>query len=203
MGRKFIAKREERWQDRIQYTPPGNLIVYLATRNLYLTGDIEDEAGEISMLCGMLDLLALDNPDEPIRFWINSDGGSVLDAEALTDTIARVNGDTPVMVIAHGRVMSAAADVVAKAPVGRRFATPRCKFMMHRLAYSLGEDKADAQKIWANWWEKYEKEDMKALAEHLGVKKQRIWHRIKKTWVFGVTEALEFKIIDGIWGGGE
>jgi len=180
-------------------TSTGNLSVFESTRSLYLNGAINDEAGDISSLVMVMDHLA--KKPGHIRFFVNSDGGSPLDGGMVNDAIDRVNAIVPVYIIATGMAMSAAADVVAWGPKGRRYATPRCVFMMHRSRYSLGEDHADSQSTWANWEEKCEKREIRLLSEHVGMTYRKLKNRVWKTWIFDTKEAIENGIVDGVWTG--
>lgn len=93
------------------------------------------------MICGEINqklahgisahLLAMSHDSsEPIRFFLNSQGGHVEAGDTIFDMIRFVKA--PVHIIGTGWVASAGALIFASVPVERRYSLPNNRFMLHQ-----------------------------------------------------------------------
>jgi ATP-dependent Clp protease protease subunit len=101
----------------------------LQDRIVYLGEDVNPETANI-IIMQML-WLAADNPDEPIKFYINSPGGSVYDGLAIKDIIDSV--PCKVDTVGIGMCASMGAYLLA-AGTGKRKAMKNCRIMIHSVS---------------------------------------------------------------------
>ncbi|MGF1679037.1 MAG: ATP-dependent Clp protease proteolytic subunit [Candidatus Methylacidiphilales bacterium] len=84
--------------------------------------------------------LSLDN-DEPIKIFINSQGGHVESGDTIYDMIRFVQA--PVKIIGTGWVASAGALIYAAAKKENRYALPNTRFMLHQPMGGVGGQATD------------------------------------------------------------
>ncbi|PZP56314.1 MAG: ATP-dependent Clp protease proteolytic subunit [Micavibrio aeruginosavorus] len=97
-------------------------------RVLFLTSEINAETA--NTLCGQMLLLDLQDPNQDITLFINSEGGNVTDTLAIYDMMQAVRCD--VSTICIGEAASGAAIILSGGTKGKRFALPNARIMMHQ-----------------------------------------------------------------------
>lgn len=112
----------------------------LDARSLLIFGEIDSALAErVSM-----QLLALAGKSaEPIRIFVNSQGGHVESADTLFDLIRFVQPE--VTMIGSGWVASAGALIYCAASRERRLALPNTRFMLHEPSGGYGGQAADIE----------------------------------------------------------
>lgn len=115
-----------------QQMPPEVMLMDNKPSNRIYIGDVTDQLAE-SVIERVLAISA-DNPQKPIVFYINSDGGSVhalLAIQAIMDAVPN-----PVVTVALGKAFSAGADILAHGDV--RFVSPYARVMVHETTAGVG-----------------------------------------------------------------
>nr|YP_009435854.1 ATP-dependent protease proteolytic subunit [Monopsis flava]ATG25945.1 ATP-dependent protease proteolytic subunit [Monopsis flava] len=109
---------KEKWIDLVEYLQDN--------RTLFLFQELKNEV--TNQIIGLM--LYLDFEEEAtIRLYINSPGGSILNALALQNSIWSLS--SPIQTLGIGRVASMAAVVLASGDKKRRVAFPSTRIMVH------------------------------------------------------------------------
>jgi ATP-dependent Clp protease protease subunit len=167
----------------------------LRERIIFLGSDV-NEASANSIVAQLLFLQA-DNAEKDIYFYINSPGGSVYDALAIYDTMQYIKND--VQTIGIGVQASAAAFLLSSGAKGKRFLLPNSTVMIHQPS-SGTRGKVTDQEI-----DLRESLRIKALLESImakntGQKPERIHEDMERDKWLTSAEALEYGIVDDIFG---
>lgn len=112
----------------------------LRDRIIMLNGEVNFQTA--SLVCAQLLFLDAEDSDEPIKLYINSPGGSVVDGMAICDTMNNVSA--PVHTIAMGMAASMGAFLLSQGEPGHRYALPNAEVMIHQ---PLGGFKGQATDI--------------------------------------------------------
>jgi ATP-dependent Clp protease protease subunit len=165
----------------------------LENRIVFLVGEISyARAAEVIMK-----MLYLDNlkRTSEISLYINSPGGSVDDTMAIYDTIRFVG--SPVATYCIGRAQSGAALVLAAGTIGKRFALPHAKVMIHQPWGGITGQASDI-KIQTEEILKAKKVLNEILAKHTGQPIERIKAEIERDRYMTAQEAKEYGLIDEV-----
>jgi ATP-dependent Clp protease protease subunit len=165
----------------------------LENRIVFLVGEISyARAAEVIMK-----MLYLDNlkRTSEISLYINSPGGSVDDTMAIYDTIRFVG--SPVATYCIGRAQSGAALVLAAGTIGKRFALPHAKVMIHQPWGGVTGQASDI-KIQTEEILKSKKVLNEILAKHTGQPIERIKAEIERDRYMTAQEAKEYGLIDEV-----
>ncbi len=100
----------------------------LKDRVIFLSGEIFDEMA--NAIVGQLLFLQMENPDEDIKIYINSPGGSITAGMAIYDTINYISCD--VQTICIGMAASMGAFLLSAGTKGKRYALPNAEIMIHQ-----------------------------------------------------------------------
>ena len=104
--------------------------VLLQHRRLFFCEDVNNDSSRDAIR--RLWYLELTDPGKPILFIINSPGGSVDAGFAIWDQVQMIT--SPVTTLVTGLAASMGSILSLCASPGRRFATPRSRFMIHQPA---------------------------------------------------------------------
>jgi ATP-dependent Clp protease, protease subunit len=115
------------WQRLLQ-----NRIVFLGT-------EVSSESA--NLICAQLLLLAAEDPEKDINFYINSPGGSVTDGLAVYDTMQLVPCD--VSTVCLGMAASMGQFLLSAGATGKRFALPHSRILMHQPSGGVQGQAAD------------------------------------------------------------
>jgi len=169
----------------------GGLI--MNDRNIFLFEHFETEmANRISQR--IIELNAEDSK-EPIKIYINSVGGSVLDLFAILDTMRSV--PAPVYTIVLGKAMSAGAILFASGD--KRFVGENSRIMIHEGSTCLC---GDVQEVKENLAEanKWNDRMFQILSQNIGKSVEEIKSDVwKKDKYFNAQEAIDYGIADEIF----
>lgn len=112
----------------------------LRDRIIMLNGEVNFQSA--SLVCAQLLFLDAEDSEEPIKLYINSPGGSVVDGMAILDTMNNISA--PVHTIAMGMAASMGAFLLSQGEPGHRYALPNAEVMIHQ---PLGGFKGQATDI--------------------------------------------------------
>lgn len=132
----------------------------LRDRIIMLNGEVNFQTA--SLVCAQLLFLDAEDTTEPIKLYINSPGGSVVDGMAITDTMNNISA--PVHTIAMGMAASMGAFILSQGEPGHRYALPNSEIMCHQ---PLGGFKGQATdiEIHANRMKKIKEKLTRKLSE--------------------------------------
>lgn len=100
----------------------------LRDRIVMLNGEVNFQTA--SLVCAQLLFLDAEDSEEPIKLYINSPGGSVVDGMAILDTMNNIAA--PVHTIAMGMAASMGAFLLSQGEPGHRYALPNAEVMVHQ-----------------------------------------------------------------------
>ncbi|MDP9799919.1 ATP-dependent Clp protease protease subunit [Catenuloplanes nepalensis] len=111
----------------------------LKERIIFLGSEVTDSVA--NRLCAQLLLLAAEDPERDIHFWINSPGGSVYAGMAIYDTMQWIDND--ISTVAMGMAASMGQLLLCAGTKGKRYALPHARIMMHQPSGGLSGTAAD------------------------------------------------------------
>ncbi len=100
----------------------------LRERIIFLIGEVNDQTANL-VVAQML-FLEAENPDKDIYFYINSPGGSVSAGMSIYDTMNFIKCDVSTMCM--GQACSMGAFLLSAGTIGKRFALPNARVMIHQ-----------------------------------------------------------------------
>ena len=165
----------------------------LKERIIFLTGNIEDEAA--SLISAQLLFLESENPNKDISFYINSPGGSVTAGLAIYDTIQYIKPD--ISTVCVGQAASMGSLLLAAGTIGKRYALPNARIMMHQPSGGVQGQATDIQ-IHANEILALRSNINQIYVKHTGQELKKIEERLDRDNFLGPEEAKEFGLIDKI-----
>ncbi len=113
----------------------------LEQRTIMLAGEISRESAQ--RVISQLLLLAEEDPKEPVKLFINSQGGDADAGYAIFDIVRFV--EVPVKMVAAGLAASAAVIVLLASPKALRFGLPNARFLIHQPSTGVRGSAADIQ----------------------------------------------------------
>jgi len=165
----------------------------LKERIVFLTGNIEDEAA--SLISAQLLFLESENPNKDISFYINSPGGSVTAGLAIYDTIQYIKPD--ISTVCVGQAASMGSLLLAAGTIGKRYALPNARIMMHQPSGGVQGQATDIQ-IHANEILALRSNINQIYVKHTGQELKKIEEHLDRDNFLGPEEAKEFGLIDKI-----
>jgi ATP-dependent Clp protease protease subunit len=100
----------------------------LKERVIFLVGEVNEQSA--NLIVAQLLFLESDNPDKDISLYINSPGGSVYAGMAVYDTMQFIKPD--VSTLCTGFAASMGSFLLAAGAIGKRYALPNARLMMHQ-----------------------------------------------------------------------
>lgn len=139
--------------------------------------------------------LESEDPEKEISIYVNSPGGHVSAGLAIYDTMQYIR--CPVTTICVGQASSMAAILLAAGTLGRRFALPHARMLLHQPLGGVGGQAQDidiaAKEIL------YIKQKLnEVLARHTGQSMDRIRQDTDRDFYMGAEEAREYGLIDQV-----
>ena len=119
----YLGEKEEKWKD----TSSQVMEKLLKTRTIFISGEINQELAE--KVSTQL-LILQEMGDEPIKVFINSQGGHVEAGDTIHDMIKFVK--PKVIVIGTGWVASAGITIYLAADKENRYSLPNTRYMIHQ-----------------------------------------------------------------------
>lgn len=165
----------------------------LKDRIIFLGDSIDDKIANL-IIAQLLFLDAQDNK-QPIKMYINCQGGSVTDGLAIYDTMQYIK--SPVSTICVGLSASMAAVLLASGEPGQRFALPNSEILIHQIMGGATGQASDI-KIKAEQILKLKDRLNKILQKHTGQKINKIEKDTDRDYYMTALEALEYGVVDKI-----
>lgn len=97
-------------------------------RVIFLVGEVTEQSA--NLIVAQLLFLESDNPEKDISLYINSPGGSVYAGMAVYDTMQFIQPD--VSTLCTGFAASMGSFLLAAGAIGKRFALPNARIMIHQ-----------------------------------------------------------------------
>ncbi len=166
----------------------------LKERIVFLGTPINDEIANLIM--AQLIHLEGEDPDKDINLYINSPGGSVTSLLALFDTMEFIKPD--VVTICIGQAASAAAVLLAAGTVGKRFALPHARILLHQPAGGAEGQSVDVE-IQAAEIQRIRELLDKILAEKTGQPMEKVTADTDRDFIMTAEQAREYGVIDEVF----
>jgi ATP-dependent Clp protease protease subunit len=164
----------------------GDRIIFLGTA-------INDDVANI-ITSQLLYLNSVDN-EAPIKLFINSPGGSVVDGLAIYDAMNWVEPDVETYGI--GMAASMGSILLSSGAKGKRYAFPHSRVMIHQVSSGMHGQCADME-IAFREAKKHQDELYQILAENTGKSFEQISADADRDCWFTAKEAVEYGLIDDI-----
>lgn len=113
----------------------------LKDRIIWLGSDVRDD--NANDICAKMLLLAAEDSQKDIYFYINSPGGSVTAGLAIYDTMQYIPND--VVTVGIGMCASMGQFLLTAGAQGKRYATPNTRVLLHQPLGGFGGTAADIQ----------------------------------------------------------
>ena len=165
----------------------------LRERIVFLGSEVDDEIA--NRITAQLLLLAAEDPEKDIVFYINSPGGSVTAGMAIYDTMMLVEPD--VQTWAMGMAASMGQFLLSSGTPGKRYALPHARIMMHQPSGGIGGTASDIA-IQAEQM-LYTKHKMaERIAYHTGQTIEQIEKDSDRDRWFTADEAKDYGMVDHV-----
>jgi ATP-dependent Clp protease, protease subunit len=165
----------------------------LRERIVFLGSEVDDEIA--NRITAQLLLLAAEDPERDITFYINSPGGSVTAGMAIYDTMQLVEPD--VQTWAMGLAASMGQFLLSSGTPGKRYALPHARIMMHQPSAGIGGTASDIA-IRAEVYAKWKLEMAQITAEQTGQPLEKVTADADRDAWFTADEAREYGFIDHV-----
>jgi ATP-dependent Clp protease, protease subunit len=165
----------------------------LRERIVFLGTEVEDQSA--NLIVAQLLFLESEDPDEDIRLYVNSPGGSAYAGLAIYDAMQFVKPDVQTYCV--GMAMSMGALILAAGAAGKRFVLPNSKVMIHQGSGGFRGTPADiqiaAREILAQT-DRY----AELIAKHSGRDVEEVKRDIDRDNFLGPEEAVEYGLADTV-----
>ena len=165
----------------------------LRDRIIFVDGEINDASADL--VVGQLLYLESENPDKDINMYINSPGGSVTAGLAIYDTMQYVKCD--IQTICMGQAASMGAILLAGGTIGKRYALPSSRVMIHQPWGGAQGQESDIA-IQAKEIIRLKKLSIKYFANKTGKSEEAVAKDMEREFYMSAEEAMEYGIIDHI-----
>ena len=165
----------------------------LNERVIFLGDEVNSQTA--NLVVAQLLHLAYQNPDEDIKLYINSPGGSVYDGLAIYDTMNFIKPD--VQTIGIGLQASMGAFLLSAGAKGKRAVLGNSRVMIHQPS-SGTQGKITDQEITLREGIELKKKLNKILAKNTGQKLEKIEKDVERDYWMSAEEAKKYGLIDKI-----
>jgi ATP-dependent Clp protease, protease subunit len=175
---------------------PASADVYqrlLQNRIVFLGTEVNSQSA--NLICAQLLLLAAEDPEKDINFYINSPGGSVTDGLGVYDTMQLVPCD--VSTVCLGMAASMGQFLLSAGAPGKRFALPHSRILMHQPSGGVQGQATDIA-IQAEQIIYLKRMLAERTAYHTGQPVERIEADSDRDRWFTAEEAKEYGFIDAV-----
>jgi ATP-dependent Clp protease protease subunit len=148
-----------------------------------------------NLVVAQLLFLEAEDPDKDISLYINSPGGHPYAGLAIYDTMQYIKPD--VSTICVGTAMSVSAMLVCGGAVGKRFALPNSKIMIHQGSAEFEGTPADIA-IHAGEALSIRKRMVEIMANHSGQSIDRVESDIERDRFMTADDARAYGIVDDV-----
>lgn len=165
----------------------------LKDRIIFLDGEINDVTADL-VVAQMLFLEGQD-PEKDISLYINSPGGSVTAGLAIYDTMQYIK--CAVQTICLGQAASMAALILAAGTVGKRFALPSSRILIHQ-PWGGVQGQAKDIGIQAKEIGRLKKLTIEYFAKHTGKTEVQIAQDMERDFFMSAQDAVNYGVADKI-----
>jgi ATP-dependent Clp protease protease subunit len=168
----------------------------LRDRIVFLGSEVTDDVA--NRIIAQLLLLAADDPDKDITFYINSPGGSVTAGMAIYDTMQLVKPDVSTWGL--GFVASMGQFLLSSGTPGKRYLLPNTRIVMHQPSAGISGAATDIA-IQAEVFGKMKRRIAEITARQTGQTVERITTDADRDRWFDADEARTYGFVDHIVAG--
>jgi ATP-dependent Clp protease protease subunit len=165
----------------------------LNDRVVFLGTPVNDEVA--NLIVAQLIHLESEDPDKDVSVYINSPGGSVYAGLAIYDTMQFIKPD--VSTICVGIAMSMGALLLSGGAVGKRFALPNAKILIHQMSGGF-EGQATDIEIHAQEVINIRQRLDEILAQHTGQPVDKVRVDTERDYFMTAEQAKTYGIIDDV-----
>lgn len=165
----------------------------LKDRIIFVDGEIFDESADA--VVAQILYLESENPEKDINMYINSPGGSVTAGLAIYDTMQYVKCD--IQTICMGQAASMGAILLAGGTIGKRYALPSSRVMIHQPWGGARGQESDIA-IQAKEIIRLKKLSIRYFAEQTGKSEEQVAKDMERDFYMSAEEAKDYGIIDHI-----
>lgn len=166
----------------------------LEDRIIFISSVINDMVANV-VVAQML-FLQNENKKQDINLYVHSPGGLITSGLAIYDTMQLVHCDVQTYVVGHA--FSMAAVLLAGGTVGKRFALPHSRVMLHQPWGGLEEGTAADISIHAEEMIKLRQWINEILAKHTGQPLERIEEDADREFYMSAEDAKAYGLVDEI-----
>ncbi len=165
----------------------------LKDRIIMLSGEVNDQVA--STVVAQLLFLEAQDPDKDIYFYINSPGGVITSGLSMFDTMNYIKPD--IVTICIGQAASMGAFLLASGTIGKRYALPNARIMIHQPSGGAQGQSTDIQ-IQAQEIQRLKDTLNEILATQTGKTAKRIEKDTERDNFMSASEAVEYGLIDKV-----
>ncbi len=165
----------------------------LKDRIIFVDGEIRDETADL--VVAQILYLESENPEKDINMYINSPGGSVTAGLAIYDTMQYVKCD--VQTICMGQAASMGAILLAGGTIGKRYALPSSRVMIHQPWGGAQGQESDIA-IQAKEIVRLKKLSIQYFSQQTGKSEEEVARDMERDFYMSAQEALDYGIVDHI-----
>ncbi|GLZ37745.1 ATP-dependent Clp protease proteolytic subunit [Actinokineospora sp. NBRC 105648] len=165
----------------------------LRERIVFLGSEVDDDIA--NRITAQLLLLAAEDPERDITFYINSPGGSVTAGMAIYDTMQLIDPD--VATWGMGLAASMGQFLLSSGTPGKRYVLPHTRVMMHQPSAGVGGTASDIA-IRAQVYAKWKLEMAVITAEQTGQTVEKVTADADRDRWFTAEEAKEYGFVDHV-----
>lgn len=165
----------------------------LKDRIIFIGTPVEDDIS--NLIIAQLLFLEAEDPDKDIHLYINCPGGVVTAGLAIYDTMQYIKSD--VSTICMGQAASMGALLLAAGKIGKRFALPNARIMIHQPLGGVQGQATDID-IQAKEILRMREKLNDILVEHTGQSIDKIRRDTDRDFFMSAEQAAEYRIIDSV-----
>ena len=165
----------------------------LKERVVFIVGPVEDHMA--NLVVAQLLYLESENPAKDIHLYINSPGGSVTSGLSIYDTMQFINCD--VSTICVGQAASMGALLLGGGALGKRFALPHSRIMVHQPSAGFQGQATDID-IHAKEVLTLKRRLNEIMARHTGQTVKQIEKDLERDNFMSGEEAVKYGLIDTV-----
>ena len=162
-------------------------------RIIMLNGPVEDTMA--NLIVAQMLFLESQNPDKPIKLYVNSPGGSVTAGLAMYDTMQYVQPD--ISTVSVGLSASAGSLLLMAGTAGKRISLPHSKIMIHQPSAGFSGQATDIE-IHAKDILDTKKRLNELYVKHCGKDLKTVEDAMERDNFMTPEQALDFGLIDKI-----
>jgi ATP-dependent Clp protease, protease subunit len=161
---------------------------------IFIGTPIDDNVA--NLVTAQLLFLEAEDPEKDVSLYINSPGGVVTAGMAIYDTMQFIRPD--VATICIGQAASIAAVLLAAGTVGKRFALPNSRVLIHQPTMGGLSGQATDIDIHAREILRVRASLNEIMGKHTGQTLEKIEHDMERDFWMGAQQAREYGIVDEI-----